>query len=99
MSDNTNIMNLTTTPEQDAIFANEAESRNQLLRAGDKPHTAESIALLLLDRSATGYAATHEAAAREALAQNDRLMDLGIAVAAQPDKLDEIEKAVAQILS
>jgi hypothetical protein len=92
-------MNLTITTEQEAIFATEAAERNKTLADGDAPHTAESIALLLIAKSANSYAATHEAAIRAALASNERLMALGVAVFEHPEKLDAIEDAVTTILS
>jgi hypothetical protein len=54
-------MNISITPEQEAIFAIEAASRNKALAQDETPHTTESIALLLIAKSAEGYAVTHAA--------------------------------------
>lgn len=92
-------MNILITPEQEAIFATEAAERNKTLTEGQTPHTAESIALLLIALSAESYAVTHEAAIRAALASNERLVALGAAVSAHPEKLDAVEAAVTAILN
>ena len=92
-------MNILITPEQEAVFATEATERNKALTEEQTPHTAESIALLLISKSANGYAVTHEAATRAALASNERLVALGAAVSAHPEKIDAVEAAVTAILN
>jgi len=80
-------MEIAITAEQEAIFAAEATERNKTLSKEVQPHTAESIALLLIAKSAIGYAETHQTALRAALADNENLMQVGQEVAAaSPEK-------------
>jgi hypothetical protein len=89
-------MNITITPEQEAIFATEAAERNKTLAEGQAPHTAESVALLLIAASAESYATTHEAALRAALAQNEDLMRVGKAVSLAPPNKQAAAIAAAE---
>ncbi len=61
--------------------------------------TAETIAAAAVVERMDGFLAIDKADELAALAQNERLVALGVAVAAQPNKLDEVEKAVNQILA
>ena len=89
-------MNILITPEQEAIFATEAAERNKTLAQGDTPHTAESVALLLIASSAESYAVTHEAAIRAALSQNEDLMRVGKAVSLAPPNKQAAAIAAAE---
>ena len=60
-------MNIPITPEQEQVLATEAALRNKSLAEDETPHTAESVALLLIAKSASGYAATHIDAKRRAM--------------------------------
>lgn len=84
-------MNLTTTPEQDAVFASEAAIRNKSLAADSALWTAQSVADDLLEKSAAGYAQTH--AANYARGLYDRIQ------AASPAKQQAIFQAAEQALS
>jgi hypothetical protein len=92
-------MNIPLSPERLASLSQEAAIRNASLAEDATRHTAESIAQNLLEKACDSYAATHETAIRNALASNERLMELGKAVASQPDKLDAVEAAVTKILN
>ena len=63
----------------------------------DEP--VELICCRVLTEQLEQWQAIDAADMRAKLASNERLMALGAAVAAHPDKLDAVEKAVQQILS
>lgn len=92
-------MDLNLTPEQTAVLERAAAKRTAEQAEKLPPFTAESLAQWLLDQACDSYAFEEARIVRESLASNERLMALGSAVAAQPDKLDAVEKAVQQILS
>lgn len=92
-------MTITTTIPDTAVSAWQA--RVDLFNAGSKqpPVTIEQFCQINREIETTQYVAAKIEADKSAMAANERLMALGTAVMAQPDKLDAIEAAVTQILS
>lgn len=69
------------------------------LRRTTGEDTAESIAAAAVVESMETFLAIDLADQKAALAANERLMALGAAVAAQPEKLDAVEAVVNSILT
>lgn len=88
-------MNIILTQDQLTALTREAQEQS----TKDNPLTAESLAANLLSRACDSYASRQADADKAAMAANPRLMALGAAVAAQPDKFDAVEKAVQKVLA
>lgn len=66
--------------------------------SGKPAVTIEQFAQIFRDEETARYVAAKADADKLAMAANERLMALGAAVMAQPDKLDAVEAAVETIL-
>lgn len=67
--------------------------------SGQSPVSINEFAQINRDVETSQYVAAKNDADKVALASNERLMALGAAVMAQPDKLDAVEAAVKPILN
>ena len=67
--------------------------------SGKPPVSIEQFCQIMRDEETTAYVAAKMDAERLAMAADDRLMALGVAVMAQPEKLDAVEAAVKSVLS
>lgn len=67
--------------------------------SGLPPVDIEGFAQVFRDEETARYVDAKADADKLAMASNECLMALGLAVAAQPDKLDAVEKAVKKVLS
>lgn len=92
-------MNITTTIPDDSIPAWQARVDSYNAGSGLPPVTIAQFAQIFRDEETARYVAAKAEIDKAAMAANERLMALGTAVMAQPDKLDAIEAAVTQILS
>lgn len=77
------------------------QSRVNQFNAGsnEAPVTLEQFHQLMRDDETASYVRAKSEADKAAMAANERLMALGVAVMAQPDKLDASEAAVLPILN
>lgn len=91
-------MNITLTERQMSGLTFGTNSRNTA-NPDAKPMSEDEFANDLLGVKLDSLADEQEAAVRAALAGNDRLMALCVAVAGQPNKIEAIEAAVTEILS
>ncbi|OYW74625.1 MAG: hypothetical protein B7Z37_16885 [Verrucomicrobia bacterium 12-59-8] len=87
-------MNIELSPRRQAVLEREAATRS----TPATPTSAGDLVELLLNNACDSYAAAHAVADKSAMAANERLMALGTAVMAQPDRLDAVEAAVNQVL-
>lgn len=92
-------MNILTTIPDSSIPAWQAVVDKFNTGSGKPAVTIEQFAQIFRDEETTRYVAAKVDADKLAMAANERLMALGAAVMAQPDKLPAIEAAVDQILS
>jgi len=92
-------MNITTIIPDDSIPAWQAVVDKFNVGSGEPTVTIEQFAQIFREEETAKYIKDYDSAQKTAMAENERLMALGIAVQARPDKLDEIEKAVQNILS
>ena len=67
--------------------------------SGQPPTDIATFIQKQLDIESSRLVAAKDAVNKQALAANERLVALGKAVAAQPDKLDAVESAVSAILN
>ena len=65
----------------------------------DPPQSVVDVLTANLAAVVTSWKETQDADLRAAMASNPRIIALGAAVVAQPDKLDAVEAAVTQALS
>ena len=65
----------------------------------DPPQSVADVLTANLAAVVTSWKETHDADLRAAMASNPRIIALGAAVVAQPDKLDAVEAAVTQALA
>lgn len=61
--------------------------------------TPETLAARVVGEWCQPFATAKDDELKLAMASNERLMALGVAVIAQPEKLDEVEAAVKSVLS
>lgn len=92
-------MNITTTIPDSAIPVWQARVDLFNTGSGQPAVTIEQFCQLNRDIETSQYVAAKAEADKRALAANDRLLAIGAAVMAQPNKLEAVEEAVAQILS
>ena len=92
-------MNIKTTIPDEAIPAWQYRVDQFNAGSGQPPVTIEQFAQLECDETTAQRVAAHEASILANLASNTRLMELGKAVASQPDKLSAVEAAVTTILN
>lgn len=67
--------------------------------SGLPPVSIEQFCQIMRDEETAAHIAAKTEADKLAMASNERLMALGAAVMAQPDKLDAVEAAVKSVLS
>ncbi len=87
-------MNITLTPQRQVALERAAREKSTT----EKPLSAEALIELLLNGACDSYAATQQDLDNLAMASNERLMALGAAVMARPDKFEEVERAAKAIL-
>ena len=92
-------MKITTTIPDAAIPAWQARVELFNAGSGQPPITIEQFAQNNRDIETKQFVEAKADADKLAMASNERLMALGAAVMAQPDKLDEVEAAVKSVLS
>lgn len=92
-------MNIITTIPDEAIPAWQFRVDQYNAGSGLPPITIEGFAQLFRNEETASYVASKTDAEKMAMAANDRLMALGVAVMAQPGKLDVIEAAILPILN
>lgn len=92
-------MQITTTIPDETIPAWQARVDQYNAGSGLPPVDIEGFAQIFRDEETAAYVAAKTDAEKMAMAANDRLMALGVAVMAQPEKLDDVEAAVKSMLS
>lgn len=92
-------MKITTTIPDEAIPAWQARVNQYNDGSGLPPVTIEGFAQIFRDEETAQYAAAKADADKALMASNERLMALGKAVMAQPEKLSAVEVAVLKALS
>lgn len=92
-------MQITTTIPDEALPAWQLRVDQFNVGSGQPPVDIKTFAQIFRDEETAGYVAAKQEADRLAMAANERLMALGAAVMAQPDKLDAVETAVKSVLS
>lgn len=92
-------MKITTTIPDETIPAWQARVDQYNAGSGKPAVSIEEFAQINRDVETSQYVAAKNDADKVALASNERLMALGAAVMAQPDKLDAVEAAVKPILN
>lgn len=92
-------MEILTTIPDDSIPAWQAVVDKYNAGSGKPAVTIEQFVQIFREEETARYVAAYEDALKSAMASNERLMAIGVAVMAQPDKLDAVEKAVQAVLS
>lgn len=92
-------MHILTTIPDDSIPAWQARVDQFNAGSGQPAVNIEQFAQILRDEETARYVAAKLDADKTAMAANQRLVALGAAVMAQPEKLPAVEAAVEQILS
>ncbi len=92
-------MQIITTIPDEAIPAWQARVDQYNAGSRQPPVGIEGLAQIFRDEETARYMAAKADADKTAMASNERLMALGAAVMAQPDKLDAVEAAVKKVLS
>ena len=92
-------MNITLTIPNYALAAEQARVDQYNAGSGQPPLTIQEFAQLERDEVTATRVRAKQDADRAALAADERLMALGLAVAARPDKFDAVEAAVNEVLN
>ena len=92
-------MKISTTIPDTTIPAWQARVDQYNAGSGQSPITIEQFCQMNRDIETGQYVAAKIEADKLAMSANERLMALGAAVMAQPDKLDAVEAAVKSVLS